>query len=787
MRFPTRRTFGLLNRRKVEMNFSSKAGTLLDLTGRLKSGIIAAIFCFTVEEWQTDRQRCLSSIRDSLGLGPWIVRSSSALEDGVGESNAGRFLSLLDVEEPQLEESIERVIASYNQNLSSDEVLVQPMLANVIRSGVAFSHDPHTSAPYRIINWSEGSDTTEVTGGKGGRVWQQAAKSSKTPPEHLRPILELLDELLTLFDNAPLDCEFAVTREKKGEVLWLLQIRPLILPSTAESEEVQRDRLEKISLKIEKGTRAQTFLMGKRTVYGVMPDWNPAEIIGIRPKPLALSLYRDLVTDSIWAYQRHNYGYRNLRSFPLMPHFFGLPYIDVRVSFNSFIPADLDDSLAGRLVDYYVDQLLAEPALHDKVEFEVVFSCYSLDLESRLEALGNAGFTAKERDEIAESLRTLTNRIVHPKHGLWRADAEKIDTLNQRRDELLASDTGPLERIYWLLEDTKRYGTLPFAGLARAGFIAVQMLRSLVATGVFSQEDYSAFLRSLSTISGQLSRDRASLDKTTFLARYGHLRPGTYDISSPRYDEAPDLYFNWDERPPAPEAARPFSLTLQQMRKMGDLLEEHCLEIDPIGLLDFMQAGIELRELAKFHFSRNLSDAMVLISRVGQEFGLTQNELAYCDIDAFRELYVAAADPEKALSYSIQQGKMRYAETLRVSLPPLISSPDDVWAFEWPETSPNFITQKDVTAPVVSSHDRSHLSGAIVAIPNADPGFDWLFAMPIAGLITAWGGANSHMAIRAGELGLPAVIGAGEVFYNQWSKAEILHIDCAGRRVEVVA
>ena len=104
-----------------------------------------------------------------------------------------------------------------------------------------------------------------------------------------------------------------------------------------------------------------------------MPDWNPAEIVGTRPKPLALSLYRDLITDSIWAYQRHNYGYRNLRSFPLMPHFFGLPYIDVRLSFNSFIPADLDEGLAGRLVDYYINRLLSEPNLHDKVEFEIVF------------------------------------------------------------------------------------------------------------------------------------------------------------------------------------------------------------------------------------------------------------------------------------------------------------------------------------------------------------------------------------------------------------------------------
>ena len=27
-------------------------------------------------------------------------------------------------------------------------------------------------------------------------------------------------------------------------------------------------------------------------MYGLMPDWNPAEIIGCKPKPLSLSLYR---------------------------------------------------------------------------------------------------------------------------------------------------------------------------------------------------------------------------------------------------------------------------------------------------------------------------------------------------------------------------------------------------------------------------------------------------------------------------------------------------------------
>ena len=770
----------------MALAFSTKAGTLAALQGLLKSARIAPLRVFTVADWQADRSACVTGISASLGADSWIVRSSCGREDGAVSANAGAFLSIPNVNLVGLEAAVVQVIASYGEVQPSDEVLIQPMLTRVVRSGVAFSHDPNTCAPYRVVSWSEGGNTAVVTGGIGGRVWQQAAHSAVPPAPIFAPIVALLEELLSVFDCTPLECEFAVTLEAEVEALWLLQARPLILSVQPESEELQAARLECIQRKVARGMRPHPFLIGRRTVYGVMPDWNPAEIIGIRPKPLALSLYRELITDSIWAYQRHNYGYRNLRSFPLMPHFFGQPYIDVRLSFNSFIPVDLDEGLAGRLVDHYIDRLVAEPTLHDKVEFEIVFSCYTLDLPQRLERLVEAGFTKQECDVIANSLRKLTNRIVHPKEGLWRGDAAKIEILNVRREELLVSSADPLERIYWLLEDAKRYGTLPFAGLARAGFVAVQLLKSLVAVGVLSQADYDAFIGGVSTVSGQLARDRAALDKVTFLARYGHLRPGTYDILSPRYDEAPDLYFDWNHRPPAPEPAKPFPLTLMQMREIVKLLEKHGLQPDPVGLFDFMQAGIELRELSKFHFTRNLSDALALITEVGSQYGFSREDLAYCDIAVFKELYVAATDLKDLLMRSIEQGKARHAETLKISLPPLIAKPADVWAFEWPETAPNFITQKQVTAPVVGSDARERLKGSIVCIPNADPGFDWLFSYQIAGLITAWGGANSHMAIRAGELGLPAVIGAGEVLYRCWSVAQRLHIDCTGRRVEVL-
>lgn len=118
---------------------------------------------------------------------------------------------------------------------------------------------------------------------------------------------------------------------------------------------------------------------------------------------------------------------------------------------------------------------------------------------------------------------------------------------------------------------------------------------------------------------------------------------------------------------------------------------------------------------------------------------------------------------------------------------PVIAEPRDVWSFEWPKASPNYITQKQVTAAVTHCAEHGGLDGKIVCIPNADPGYDWLFAYPIAGLITAWGGVNSHMAVRAGELGLPAVIGAGQTLYQLWSGARRLHIDCASQRVEVLS
>ncbi len=354
-----------------------------------------------------------------------------------------------------------------------------------------------------------------------------------------------------------------------------------------------------------------------------------------------------------------------------MLHFYGMPYIDVRLSFNSFIPANLPDNVAGKLVDAYIDRLLDKPYLHDKVEFEIVYSCYTLDLHERLQSLKNEGFSEHEISTITEHLKTLTNKIIDPELGLWKEDASKLDILKERRERLLQSSIGKLDTIYWLIEDTKRYGTLPFAGLARAGFIAVQFLKSLVSVGVFTQHDYDCFMNSLSTVSGQLSHDRDILSKELFLNKYGHLRPGTYDIESPRYDEAPDLYFDWNSSTSnAASMSSPFSLTLNQMKSISALLRDHGLKPDVVGLFDFLESGIELREWSKFEFTRNLSDIIALVGSYGESLGFSKSEMSYCDISVFKELQVGAMDPVDAIRRSIDVGMSRYKDSLKIILPP---------------------------------------------------------------------------------------------------------------------
>ncbi len=770
----------------AQLDWGNKADNLARLEGRLRYAKVLPQICFSCREWQQAQLAVLRRLEPWLSK-PVIVRSSALNEDSATESLAGHFVSVLDVcGQTALESAVLTVMASLG-NDPEQQIFIQPQLTNISLSGVAFSRDPNTGSPYLVVNYDDSSGSSDaVTSGRSNALktlyhYRPQQQPLKAPFDQ---ILALVTELELIFQAQALDLEFAFSAGQ----LYLFQVRPLLVPDCQPELETELSQcLAGIERKVRALNKPHPYLHGERTVFGVMPDWNPAEIIGVRPGVLARSLYQELVTDSIWAYQRHNYGYRNLHSFPLLQSLGGCPYIDVRLSFNSFLPADLPAELASRLTHYYLERLLAVPSHHDKVEFEILFSCYTLDLPERLTVLDQAGFSAEDTQVLANSLRQLTNHIIHNDTGLWKQDIAKIQQLEERQQSLKNAELDPVSHIYWLLEDCKRYGTLPFAGLARAGFIAVQMLRSLVSCNILSLAEYERFMASLDTVSSRIGRDFSELSQSAFLRQYGHLRPGTYDINSPRYDEAPERYFDWSRPSAHLTDSEPFVLSLAQLKGIETLLRQHQLVHDVIGLFDFIKAAIEGREYAKFVFTKNLSEALSQTASLAQSAGLSREEAAQLDISAIYKLYTSSQEPAEILRQSAELGQAQARLTRQLVLPPLITRPEDIWSFELDQGEPNYITLRQASGPVAfADTPHANIKDAIVLIESADPGFDWLFAHKPAGLITMYGGANSHMAIRAGELGLPAVIGAGEVLYQRWRKARQLELDCANHQVRVL-
>ena len=775
-------------------SFGTKAETLKCLYENKEKlcAIVLEPFFFTVREWKETPEQIVTHITNVFKEKEHIiVRSSAKNEDSETESLAGMYESIICFNDADsLKCTIEKVIASYGDAQNEDQILIQEAITEVECAGVVFSREPSQGGFYYVINYDDSTgSTSSITSGTGDKtkLYYWFSKDNEYPKDkYLNEICKTVTELKRFTGLNTLDIEFLFS---KGE-MYILQMRPLILRCDLADSGRQSESIRRISMMVRHQNCSKPFLFERRTMYGVMPDWNPAEMIGIHPRNLATSLYKEIITDDVWAYQRDNYGYKKLRSFPLMVDFCGYPYIDVRVSFNSFVPADLDSEIAEKLVNYYLDRLEESPDKHDKVEFDIVFSCYTFDLPKRIKVLEEYGFTRTEIDSIVESLRNLTRRISDSERGLWKSDAAKLSILETRREEIEESGIRDIDKVFWLLEDCKRYGTLPFAGLARAGFIAVQLLKSMVIEGIISEDENAQFMNDLQTVGSSMKSDFVVLHKDDFLKKYGFLRPGTYDICSLRYDEAPDIYFNWeDDDKHETKRSDNFRLSLAQMENIRRTLQKHGMGDDVLGLFSFIKSAIEGRETAKFIFTRSVSDVLKYIGEWGNKKGFTREDMSYSDIRIVKDVYSGAVDEKELIRKSIESGKEAYREGGGIILPPLIINEESVKSFFIADSQPNFITQNRVQGEIIRLNirgiktDTEELDGKILVIESADPGYDWIFSHKIKGFITKYGGANSHMAIRAGELDLPAVVGVGEKLFAALQKAQIVEIDAPKKKV----
>lgn len=784
--------------------FGTKAETLAALPRTLSTCRLPASLWFTVGEWRKEPFLQLVRIREAFGDRSLAVRSSALIEDSGHDSHAGAFTSVLGVgkDDSTRTAAIEKVALSYAGN-PRDQVLVQPMVERVAVAGVMTTRSLSDGGPYYEISYDDHSGLTDtITGGIGANksvVIHRAAPDEAVASPRVLRWLRMARELERVCGDVPLDIEFA---EQDDEVVVLLQVRRIAAqrqwdPRVAPQVNALLPDLERAVLELS-GPREG--LLGRRSIFGEMPDWNPAEIIGTSPRPLAASLYRHLVTDAVWREARAEMGYRHPVGVPLMVLLAGRPYIDVRASFNSFIPADLDERLATSLTEAWLERLASHPELHDKVEFEVAqtsldFS-FATNLAQRYPGLLSTAETARWRDSLAR----LTNAAMDLGPGGSLARALSHAQLLKAR-QLARSDAGmlkglaALDQVATLLSEAITLGTRPFAVAARHAFIADALLRSAVARGALSAERLQAFRRSLQTVAGELSRDvravlRGELGRGAFMATYGHLRPGTYEVLSARYDRREDLFSGVDL--PATAPPEPFSLTSPESEALSVLLVESGLNARPAALLEYAGRAVVAREWVKFIFTRNLSDAMEVAATWAAEQGLSREELSQIPLERLLDQRAAPLLANRRATMaelaSANEAAARVTRGLRLNY--LLRDERDMRVVPLHRSAPNFVTARRLEARTVyldaQASTSPDLFGAIVCIENADPGYDWIFLRGIAGLVTRFGGANSHMAIRCAEFGLPAAIGCGEQTFERCVQAGRVELDCAERRVRPV-
>src|SRR3989344_943376 len=395
---------------------STKANTLLNLKRHLKKSSIEKTFVFDYYSWKNYGENILKKIEKEFNPGKIIVRSSATGEDTKSESMAGQFESVLNVNSREKEEvrnAIDRVFNSYKKKGFvgfMNQVFVQPQVENILFSGVVLTRGLQNNSPYYIINYDSNGSTNSVTSGIEGKTIKIFRHlPEKEIPEKFRRLIIAIKEIEKLVNNYGLDIEFAI--KLNGEVV-IFQVRQITTKRTFIEEGIIKRRLEDLEKKFRFIEKRNLRVPGEKKIFADMPDWNPAEILGDSPGYLDFSLYNYVITENAWHEARISQGYDAGTPSRLVVLFGNKPYVDVGSTFSSFIPKGLTKDLRNKLILFYLEKLRKHPELQDKVEFDILHTCYDLRFKERSKELLDNGFTKEEIDKLKKSLTELTNNLV---------------------------------------------------------------------------------------------------------------------------------------------------------------------------------------------------------------------------------------------------------------------------------------------------------------------------------------------------------------------------------------
>ena len=121
----------------------------------------------------------------------------------------------------------------------------------------------------------------------------------------LQKIIISVDELESILEYSSLDIEFIID---DMDNLFIVQVRPITSHKSLIENEDFDQNFKKTKSLLDYRLSNKSHIYGDSNILSDMTDWNPAEMIGPNPKPLSLSLYQYLITDSTWRVARGMIG-----------------------------------------------------------------------------------------------------------------------------------------------------------------------------------------------------------------------------------------------------------------------------------------------------------------------------------------------------------------------------------------------------------------------------------------------------------------------------------------------
>ena len=202
------------------------------------------------------------------------------------------------------------------------------------------------------VNLTDTVTSGSKTGGRVLNIFKNQTKEIRS--KKFKKIIFSIKEIEKKIGNYPLDIEFGLNKKNQ---FFIFQVR--LLSTFKKWKKINNKVLEKNIINNQK--KFKTIFKKNRDVgsiasFGLMPDWNPVEMIGYQPEELSYSLYKKLITNSAWCTARSEMKYKNVNR-KLMTSFSGKPYIDTRLSFFSFIPNKVSNFISKKITNFWLSEL----------------------------------------------------------------------------------------------------------------------------------------------------------------------------------------------------------------------------------------------------------------------------------------------------------------------------------------------------------------------------------------------------------------------------------------------